>query len=233
MRTRTCSSSSLPRAVMVVGSDRWTNLPLLANKCALLLGDPRTVALAKVAECWVTLEHPELPFGRVTDGALVLRGAPILCNSSLAPKLSTFYKVFIPSFGKVRHQWQCGLGGLILDEEDGIYPTKPSNPYAIVTMDCDVDELPGRMWLVPFVRNRGDYLNVRLDSVYGIALELAPPSDTLGSSPKKSRFRRIGYFCDYVGAATPGEDFQEHPLWDPLTRAVKMGEFPWTDIEIV
>ncbi|EIW59565.1 HET-domain-containing protein, partial [Trametes versicolor FP-101664 SS1] len=44
-----------------------------ANQCALLLGDPRTVALAKVAECWVALEHPELRFGRVTDGALVLR----------------------------------------------------------------------------------------------------------------------------------------------------------------
>lgn len=205
-----------------------------ANEFALLLGDPRTVALARVAECWVALEHPELPFGRVMDGALVLRGAPILCNSSLATMAhSACYIVPLPSFGEVQHQWQCGLGGLVLDEEDGIYPTIPSYHCAFVTMDVDVDELPGRMWLVPFVRRKCHPFDKQDDMVHGIALELAPPLDTLGSSPKKSRFRRIGYFCDYVRMARPGKDFQEHPLWRPLTRAMKMGELPWMDIEII
>ncbi|EIW52296.1 HET-domain-containing protein, partial [Trametes versicolor FP-101664 SS1] len=37
--------------------------------------DTQTVALAKVVECVVTLEDAALPFGRVTGGTLVLRGA--------------------------------------------------------------------------------------------------------------------------------------------------------------
>lgn len=97
-------------------------------------------------------------------------------------------------------------------------------------MDCDVDELPARMWLAPFVRTKW---NDDEDDVLGIVLELAPPSNGSGSASEKTRFRRIGAFRDFVTVAKPGENFRGHILWDPLTRAVKMGELQWMDIEIV
>ncbi|EIW59717.1 HET-domain-containing protein, partial [Trametes versicolor FP-101664 SS1] len=40
----------------------------------ITLEDPRNIALAEITQCWVTLEDPALPFGRVTDGTLVLHG---------------------------------------------------------------------------------------------------------------------------------------------------------------
>lgn len=97
-------------------------------------------------------------------------------------------------------------------------------------MDCDVDELPGRMWFSPFVRTKW---NTFQDDMLGVVLELAPPSNSSGSASEKICFRRIGAFRDFVTVASPGENFRRHLLWDPLTRAVKMGELPWMDIEIV
>ncbi|EIW59567.1 HET-domain-containing protein [Trametes versicolor FP-101664 SS1] len=197
------------------------------------LGYRQHVALAEVAGCWVTVKDPALPFGRVTDGALGLRGTLVLCHGRAAEKshYSDWWTIRVralPTFEQVRRQWQRGLRGLISDEADGMYSTNPGG-YASVIMDDDVDELPEKMWLVPFLRTKSTSNN----DVQGIALQLAPPSNGSGSAPEKIRFRRIGYFVNFVKGARPGKAYMEHPLWDPLTRAVKMGEPPWVDIEII
>ncbi|KAL1950214.1 hypothetical protein VTO73DRAFT_5337 [Trametes versicolor] len=186
-----------------------------ASKCALSFASPRTVVLAEVTQCWVTLEDPTLRFGRVTDGALALRGTLIPCHGGLAersPDLPDSWTVPLPFF----------------EDKTTFLPTDP-RCSALVTMDCDVDELPGRMWFSPFVRTKW---NTYQDDMLGVVLELARPSNSSGSASEKICFRRIGAFRDFVTVARPGENFRRHLLWDPLTRAVKMGELPWMDIEI-
>lgn len=197
-----------------------------------------SVALAEVTKCWVTLEDPALPFGRVTDGALVLRGTLVLCLGRLVEKghsQNRWYIQALPSFEHVRRQWQCGLRGLTSDEEDDTYSMKPRDCGSI-TMDCDVDGLPERMWLVPFVRHKPTWYDDDDDDdrVHGIVLELTPALTGSGSTPEKVRFRRIGYFNNYISRlGRPSEKSPEHPLWDLLARATQMGEPLWTDIEIV
>lgn len=202
----------------------------------LRLEDRYTVALAEVTKCWVALEDPELRFGRVTDGALILRGTPILCHGRLAERIYGAeldrWIITVPSFQRVRHQWQRGLWGLISDEENfGVHPTSRGD-FASVTMDYYVDRMPEKIWLVPFVRTNGDSCK---DTLLGIVLELAPPSNGFGSAPEKICFRRVGCFlcCDRAIGYDEDEDLAEYRLWDPLTRAVNREEFLWTEIEIV
>ncbi len=193
------------------------------------LGDV-TVALAEVAECWVTLEDPAIPFGRVMDGALVLRGTLIPCHTGLAGGSYGDWSVPgpLPSFEQARRQWQCGHheNFIMSDEEDDVDSTQSGGKTSI-TMDCDVDELPGRMWLVPFAWETDWPDQSEGCEVHGIALEFVPPSNNSGYQPEKTRFRRIGYFHHVVDGDS------SHPLWDSLTQAVKDGEHPWTDIVIV
>lgn len=201
----------------------------------LSLGDLQTVALAEVAECWVTLEDPSFLFGRVTDGLLVLHGTLIPCRGGLAQigADNSHWFVPLPSFEEVRRRWQRGPGGLFSDEENSVHWTEPGDG-AIVTMDCDVMELPEKMWLVPFVQvRRGS----DQDHFHGIALQLSPPSNSSGAEPEKDavRFRRIGHFRDLAKVPRRSKRFRvaEHPLWHRLLQAVKDGEPPWTDIVIV
>ncbi|OJT13914.1 hypothetical protein TRAPUB_9535 [Trametes pubescens] len=198
----------------------------------LSLGDPQTVALAEIAECRVTLEDPALRFGRVMDGVLVLRGTLIFCRGGLHKITDNLLSVPLPSFEQVRCQLQRGSGGSISDEEGDVYSTKPGDrATANVYMDCEFDEPPERMWLVPFVRTQPKHREEHV--LHGIALELAPPSNGSGASPQECRFRRIGYLCNSVQVARPGKDFPKHSLWHPLLQAVKGGERLWTDIVII
>ncbi|EIW52284.1 HET-domain-containing protein [Trametes versicolor FP-101664 SS1] len=117
----------------------------------LELEDTRSVSLAKIIECRVTLEDASLPFGRVTDGALVLSGALIPCRGGSAEKIELFWTVPLPSLEQARRQ-QCGLGGPNADSEEDEVDSTNGEHHAVVTMDCDADdlELPGTMWLAPF-----------------------------------------------------------------------------------
>lgn len=210
----------------------------------LSLGDPQTVALAEVAECSVTLEDPALSFGRVTDGALVLRGTLILCHDTTRLRMSYCHPellIPLPSFDQARryHPQHGGIGGFISDEEEE-YWTKPARrDSASVTMDCDLDvdsnnfDKPRleRVYLVPLVCQQ-DKADKGLWRVYGIALaELSPPFNDSGYHPEKTRFRRIGTFRNR-DAKYRDQDW-DFPLWDPLIRAVKDGKHSWTDIVIV
>ncbi|EIW62306.1 HET-domain-containing protein, partial [Trametes versicolor FP-101664 SS1] len=188
---------------------------------------PLAFVFVEVVDCWVTLKDPALPFGEVTDGALVLRGTLILCPGSgrLATNFHNFWEVPVPaSFEQARRHHQR-LGDLNLDEEDEVYLTKRSHCVTVVLDNEVTDELPEDLWLLPFgysgVRGGGDS-----PRVHGIVLELVPPSaiDSGSEHPEKSLFRRIGYF------PAPGYAL---PEWDPLVWAAIDGELPRMDIEIV
>ncbi|KAL1940734.1 hypothetical protein VTO73DRAFT_7775 [Trametes versicolor] len=84
------------------------------------------------------------------------------------------------------------------------------------------------MWIVPFQWvDNGDEAEVS-----GIAIGLAPPSNSSGSGCEGIRFRRVGYFGSRIRKAERDADLV-HPLWNPLTRAMKNGDWPLVDITIV
>lgn len=191
------------------------------------LEDSQTVAaLAKVVECWVKRKNPALLFGQVEDGALSLRGTLIPCNGGPAERIYGKWYVPLPSFEKARHRKGAFGDKLSSDEKDTEVCSTNIRDGAMFIMDCNVDELPRSMWLVPFewwIYSDGHRW------VHGIVLDLAPLSRiSSGPAPQKTRFWRIGYFLDRVEANS------EHALWDPLIRAVKdAGEHRWTEIVIV
>ncbi|KAL1950055.1 hypothetical protein VTO73DRAFT_5177 [Trametes versicolor] len=201
------------------------------------LGDPLYVAFAEVAECWVTREDEAFRFGRVTDGALVLRGTPIPCRVGQRARWhwSRMGVIALPSFEEARNQ-QWGLGSHLHsdeeeEEEDEEFDMIQGRTRKIVgiSLDCDADELPGRLWLVPFMRDRRSHANDEDLIVSGIVLQLAPPPKDSGSEREMTRFRRIGILYAEFSAA----EELEHSLWGPLIRAAKNGELPWTDMVVV
>ncbi|EIW52291.1 uncharacterized protein TRAVEDRAFT_156351 [Trametes versicolor FP-101664 SS1] len=191
--------------------------------------DPQSVALAKVVECRVTLENLALPFGKVTDGTLVLSATLIPCRGGSAARSSGGWRyVRLPSFDCVRRRRrEVSHGGLDSPDGEDDADSPQVGDGATFIMDCDADELPARMWAVPIVRIKGNSYEDKLD---GIVLELAPPSDRPG--PERTRFRRIGQFWEIIQLAG-NTDFKEHPLWGPLIRAVQDGSWPLVDIEII
>lgn len=192
----------------------------------------KTFVLAEVVDCKVTLEDAALPFGRVTDGILTLRGVPIPCRGDWLARrgiCDQSWFVRLPSLEQARRR-QWGLGHINddekeLDELDWIEPAD----RAIFSLDRDVDELPERMWTIPLVCNKWD----GEDTVEGIVLELASQSRSSESRPEKPRFRRIGHLIVFVHTVAGKANFTQFPLWAPLTRAVDDGERPSMDIEIV
>lgn len=193
--------------------------------------DPQSVALAKVVECRVTLENLALPFGKVTDGTLILSATLIPCRGGPAARSSGgWWYVHLPSFERVRRQQRgVALGGLDSPEEEDEAGSTKVGDGATFIMDCDADDFPGMMWAVPIVRMKGNSYEDKLD---GIVLELAPPSDRPGPGCRTTRFRRIGQFWEIIQLAGD-TDFTEHPLWGPFSRAMQDGTWPLVDIEIV
>ncbi|EIW59716.1 HET-domain-containing protein [Trametes versicolor FP-101664 SS1] len=203
----------------------------------------RHVALAEVVDCRVTLEDPMVRFGRVRDGTLVLRGTPIPCcgKSAKQNKLASArsWNVPVPSLEEARCQ-QWGFGDSHSDEEDGLHSLKPTTLTTVdVHVDCDAEELPGRLWVVPFVRS--EFFDLKTVLHNGMVLELAPPSNDPRFECENRRFRRIGQFQDLDFPFESDEQYYrgtkraalEH-LWNPLTRAVQNRDCPYQmDIVIV
>ncbi|KAL1946160.1 hypothetical protein VTO73DRAFT_15287 [Trametes versicolor] len=188
--------------------------------------DDGVVALAEIVECRVTLEDAALPFGQVTGGALVLRGTLIPCRAMRDPSYPedpAEYRIALPSLEQARRlKW--GLGGLGGDEDD--VGSIELEHFANATIDCEADEGMGRMWAVPLLREQ--------DWIRGMVLALASPPDDSGHAHEKIRFRRIGTFVS-TSLRLLHDRGLEHPLWDPLIRAIglKDGELPVAEIEII
>ncbi len=156
--------------------------------------DTRTVALVSVVECGITLEDAALPFGRVLDGALWLRGRSICCDchpvGARASLLSrypgkTSYRI------RVAHDDELGVY-----HYDDAYASMART--ALIVMDCSEDIHIGRIWLLPFVRRFG---TSAADASMVVGLVLAPVergSATPGDRRRKF-FRRIGIFTDVDG----------------------------------
>lgn len=192
---------------------------------------PEDFALAEIipSRCEVTLKDPSLLFGEVTGGTLVLRGTAIPCLSRFPGQRDSGdnLEVIIPSYEDAqRPHWGVGLGDSNSDAENTGESGKPEDYTVVVRLDHpDIDELPGRMWLVPFLESRS--------FIFGVAmLRLDPPWCGLDSQPDPEtiRFRRVGFF-DHRDDNMP-----EHPLWGPLIRAIQDEDTRaqvWRDIAIV
>lgn len=187
--------------------------------------------LAEIVECWVTLEDAALPFGGVTDGALVLRGMLMPCHGPRdSGERDDEYCICI-ALSSVDAPNQQREPGSPNADEDKTGPREREHP-ATVTMDCEAaGSEKGRMWVVPLVRTHSD-LGVVLK---GIILELDPALRGPETQREKVRFRRIGCFHSSITRGARGTSFEEHLLWDsnPLTRVMKDGHIPMMDIEIV
>lgn len=184
--------------------------------------------LAQVVDCRVTLENPALPFGRVTDGTLALRGVPIPCRGGTFARrgfLNLCWHVYLPTFEQAWYR-QWGLGYLYSDEEDEdtLDWIEPAD-HANLVMDCDDDELPERMWVVPLLWTRWN----GQDTVEGLVLELASPE----SRREKTRFRRIGHVIIHIATVAGLVNFRTSPLWAPLITALTDGERLAMDIVVV
>lgn len=185
--------------------------------------------LAKVVQCWVTLEDPGLSFGRVTGGALVLYGVLIPCCGELAERDGHFSRWFVP-LPRYEKRYQ-GSRDSPTSEPEGEGERHTTNPVSIarvtVTMDCDADELPRSIWIVPFV----GYKQFRSeDQVNGMVLELTRPEVISDFSDEKALYRRIGKFCAELPSRSVPiriEGSSTEILWDPLTwaREVREGFF--------
>ncbi|KAL1946169.1 hypothetical protein VTO73DRAFT_15296 [Trametes versicolor] len=201
--------------------------------------DPRvrTIALAEIVECGVTLEDDELPFGRVIGGTLVLRGTLIPCQCVVRVPGTTYglCRFTLPSFERLR-RWQLGLDYSSCGGEDDaeIESTEAEYQRAVVMLDCDDDDTSGGMWVVPFFWVPGTGAGT-MEEVIGMALvlESAPPVNGLGSQSEKTRFRRVGLLSAESPANTGERTFLKNPLWNPLIQAMKGGQWPLVDIEIV
>ncbi len=182
--------------------------------------------------CRVTLEDDELPFGRVTGGTLVMRGTLIPCNYGEWESSSyQSYRFTLPSFKQLRRR-QLGIDDLSRDGEDEIDSTETAPQRAAVSVDCQDDVTSGRMWAVPFLWMPGR--DGSMDAVVGIGvLELAPPVNGSRSQSEKIRIRRFGVFYAAGSAEASRRTDLKHPLWGPLIRDMKDGQWPLVDVEIV
>ncbi len=98
--------------------------------------------------------------------------------------------------------------------------------FANATIDCEADEEIGRMWAAPLLREQ--------EWIRGIVLALAASPNDSEPAHGKIRCRRIGTFVS-TSLRLLHDTGLEHPLWDPLIRAIKLKceEFPLVDIVIV
>ncbi len=144
---------------------------------------PNVAPAATVVHCEVTLKTPELPFGEVTSGSLVLRATLIPCKVRMAANgVSADIRFVQPS---VREPYS-GADAIL---EDGRF-------LGLCSVDHDPDLLVEREsdWLVPLLRR----MNAPgAPSVYGLIVTLANP-DSGEDMENRKICRRLGEFTTYL-----------------------------------
>ncbi|OJT13598.1 hypothetical protein TRAPUB_9849 [Trametes pubescens] len=149
---------------------------------------PDVVVSAQVVRCHVTLKDPELPFGEVTGGLLVLRAKLIPCKVRKTYNPNWGAEVLLPPLS-------CGQssGGLDrVDEDDTVVGDEKLDEA-----NCFVDHLPDLLierdsdWLLPFWW-KIDGAN-SWPAVGGLIVTLAIP-DSGSESGNRQAYRHIGTF---------------------------------------
>lgn len=159
---------------------------------------PEIVVGAKVVRCDVTLKDPELPFGEVTGGSLVLRARLIPCKVHKTTYLSEWAVEALLTPPCCERGDSEGWDGV---DEDNIvaYERRHGQFWA----DHRSEHLIKRVssWLVPFWWNDS---RVRWPMVGGLVVTLANADSLAGSETEdKKVYRRIGTFystgfaCDW------------------------------------
>lgn len=131
-----------------------------------------TPVLAEVVRCEVVLKDPELKFGQVTGGSLLLRAVLVQCV--------------------LRRPGQWGWHEILVEEDEaGLEEDKQKKHRRMMAfVDDEADAGIENAWLVPLLERRGQY-----QSMHGLVVVLAEPRGLNGSTAvNRDVYRRIGTF---------------------------------------
>lgn len=148
---------------------------------------PNVASAATVVHCEVTLKTPELPFGEVTGGSLVLRATLIPCKVCMADNGLGAEILFVRPSARERCSGVVDAADAIV--EDGRF-------LGLCSVDHDTDLLVEREfdWLVPLLRRTNA---PGAPSVYGLIVTLANP-DPGESTESRKVYRRLGEFTTFL-----------------------------------
>ncbi|KAL1946199.1 hypothetical protein VTO73DRAFT_15326 [Trametes versicolor] len=144
---------------------------------------PHMALAAAVVSCEVTLKTPELPFGEVTGGSLVLRATLIPCKVRMADNGLGAEILFVRPSARGRCSGVVDAANAIV--EDGKF-------LGLCSVDHDSDLLVEREseWLVPLLRRTNA---PGAPSAYGLIVTLANP-DSGNNTESRKVCRRLGEF---------------------------------------
>lgn len=175
--------------------------------------------LAKVLMCEVTLEDAALPFGRVTGGTLVLRAALLRCALGAGrPGRLGNHEMLLQSLQQAQQRQSVG------DEDPEIEADAQLGGNAKI--DCEEDTHIERMWAVPIIQGK--------TWVEGLVVAVADlDGSNEGRENSNVSYRRIGYFLCYPRVSLENDVHSRESAARDLGRALKDGEYPSVDIELV
>lgn len=185
-------------------------------------------ALAKIVRCEVTLEDVALPFGRVTGGTLALRAATFPCQVRPA-MVAGSHEVLLQATDKLQ-TWRKKRGVGDADGDDTLEAGLPISGRTVIDGGGDGVEDEKQVWAIPLLQwGEGSLEGL----VYVVTLAGSIGAEGEEHECGTGRYRRVGWF-QLVGCLplssndrNPGTEVYE------LVRALKSGEYPSTDIQLV
>ncbi|OJT13608.1 hypothetical protein TRAPUB_9844 [Trametes pubescens] len=178
------------------------------------------VVFAKVVRCEVTLKDRALPFGQVTGGTLVLRAPLIRCV--LRPDKSPEHRTIAFQSLEQTLAWHQGeVNGDLVDEGQATEVDGRKLP-GTASFDCEADVEIEKTWAIPLVQDQY--------SLNGLIIALA--DSEVGARTKRGKvcYRRVGWFSIQFPGYADADSLQAA---HELARALKAGEYPAVDIELV
>ncbi|OJT05662.1 hypothetical protein TRAPUB_3521 [Trametes pubescens] len=130
-----------------------------------------TPVLAEIVRCEVVLKDPELRFGQVTGGYLLLRAVLVRCD--------------------LRRSGGWGWHEIAVEEDEAVLEEdKPETHRRMMAfVDDEADAGIESAWLVPLLERRGQY-----QSMHGLVVVLAEPEPDGTTAQNRKAYRRIGTF---------------------------------------
>lgn len=177
--------------------------------------------LAEAVECAVELEDTALPFGRVTRWSLVLRATLLPCVLRATANFGDHDIRLRPLEQARRQEW-----GVNSWSDDGDAAEVEPKIRGQAEIDCIADSEITRLWALPLLPEN--------HWLKGIVVALAD-SSALGSGSTSGRmsFRRDGFFTLFLTDLRKGRNVGAGEAGLKLTRALKNGEYPLVDIELI
>lgn len=178
------------------------------------------VVFAKVFQCEVTLADSALPFGQVTGGILVLHAPLIRCV--LRPDKSPAHRTIeLQSFEQTLawRQWEVDENLLDVNQAAEVDGRKLPGTAGF---DCEADVEITETWAIPLMQDQY--------SLDGLIVALVDPEVRSRAERGKACYRRVGWFSIQFPGYADADSLQAA---HELARALRAGEYPLVDIELV